>query len=53
MSAFGPGEPRWLERSREGYYRRREWLRQTEVRISMSDAGMAFLARVKQIGRRS
>lgn len=50
--AQGPGEPQWLDRARAGYYRRRHWRRQVEVRISMSPAGMAFLARCAQIGRR-
>jgi hypothetical protein len=45
----GP-EPMDIMKARTRYYQHRALRRQLEVRISMSESGLAFLGRVKQAG---
>lgn len=52
MRSHGPGEPEAFRLIRAAYWERRAWLEQLEGRIQMTDAGLAWLARVKRIGRR-
>jgi hypothetical protein len=49
--AFGPVEPGWVRAARAAYYRHRVWLTAIEERITRTEAGMAWLMRVKRIGR--
>lgn len=51
-SAFGPQEPKGFEKIREQYHQSRHRTEKLETRIAMSDAGLAWVARVKQVGRR-
>lgn len=50
MRSFGPAEPDAIRRLRDLYWERRAWLEQLEGRIQMTDAGLAWLMRVKSIG---
>jgi hypothetical protein len=47
----GPGEPEWVRIARDAYYEHRVWLEALENRLCRSDAGMAFVYRVRAIGR--
>lgn len=40
----------WLRHARHTYYAHREWHAAIEVRLCMTDPGMAFVYRVKKIG---
>jgi hypothetical protein len=46
-----PGEPEWVRIARDAYYEHRMWLEALENRLCRSDAGMAFVYRVRAIGR--
>lgn len=45
----GPAEPEGFAGLRDAYWERRIWLTQLECRIQMTDAGLAWLMRVKAI----
>lgn len=49
--AFGPTEPTHTRQTRDTYWTHRAWVDALETRIMMTDAGLAFLGRVKRIGR--
>lgn len=50
---IGPWEPRGYHVHRNKYWARRLWLERLETRIQRTDAGLAWLMRVKRIGRRA
>lgn len=50
MTNIGPWEPIGFRAIRDQYWTRRAWLEQLETRIQMTDAGLAWLMRVKQVG---
>lgn len=48
----GAPEPPSIVKARNLYYQHREPRRQLEVRLSMTDGGLAFLHRTKNLGHR-
>lgn len=48
--AYGPAEPEGFARLRAAYWDHHAWLAHLEDRIQMTDAGLAWLMRVKTIG---
>lgn len=47
----GPGEPPEFAALRRAYWKRRAWIEALESRICRTDSGVAWLVRVKRIGR--
>lgn len=50
VNAFGPVEPPTFRALRDQYWAHNLWLRQLENRITRTNAGLAWLMRVKHIG---
>jgi hypothetical protein len=51
-TSIGPWEPEGFGLIRAEYWLKRAWVDALETRIQMTDAGLAWLMRVKRIGRR-